>query len=214
MLELLVHDLKFFSNHELVIDVENIADHLEVHPGYRNAHPDHAPSPALLREKANVLRGLLNAGEQVKTAEKNAARAELILYVAMPAVYLSMQSILKNDQSYLENTGYALKGKRFKSPPTTTPPPPPTGLTVAQGKESGTLVLRGHRALPNLNYEVQICRGEPVGEASWQPLAMRASCKGIEARGLEPGQKYFFRVRSHGTGGIGPWSPIVGRMVI
>lgn len=214
MINRLEEDLKSCNNPELVLTVDNIADLLEIHPTYQVAHPDHAPSPELLREKANGLRSLVNAGDQAKGSETNAAREELLLFAGLPAAYLNTVSVLRNDPSILQNTGYAIKGKRSRTASNTTPPPPPTGLQVTQSEVSGTLCLSGHKPRANLSCEIQICKGEPLGESSWLPFAMRTGCRKIEVSGLEPGQKYFFRMRSHGPGGHGPWSAIVSRMVI
>lgn len=217
MPDLLDANFKDLSNAELIMEIESIAELLAVHPGYQNAHPEHAPSPELLKEKAANLRNADRAAvnkDRAKMAERDKAREDLELFAKLPASYMSIQAILKQDTSYLQNTGYPPKKKGSKGASTTTGPTAyPSNITVQQGEETGSLVVKGHSSHPRASHDLQICCGTPTGEDSWSMVGTQINCKFI-VKGLQPGQRYYFRMRSHGPGGTGPWSPPVDRIVI
>jgi hypothetical protein len=61
--------------------------------------------------------------------------------------------------------------------------------------------------------EVQFTE-DPSSEASWVQAGLYTKASKMEVSGLQPGKKYYFRVRYLGGNGAGPWSEIVSLICI
>ncbi|MBU5637633.1 fibronectin type III domain-containing protein [Geomonas sp. Red69] len=80
--------------------------------------------------------------------------------------------------------------------------------------EGHSIVARASAVKGARSYEIWVCEGDPLSEASWRHLTTSGRVNRIEITGLTPGRLYYFRIRAVGAVDAGPFSNFVSMMAI
>jgi len=187
----------------------------EAHHFHGANWPDWVPGAGKFREHADILsRSVKAAGNRDRemVRARDQAHAEALLSINLNANYIVMRALHEKNESLCQNVGYVLRTKtkrHFGTSVRNTPLP----LTLKNGPDPGTVIVRFEKDHAAGSYQLQICKGEPVGEESWGDQGIYKSCR-IVVGNLERANWYYFRVRSHGDNQTSPWSPTVGIIVV
>jgi hypothetical protein len=188
----------------------------EAHPFHRDNWPDWVPGWGKFREHADLLAIAVKAAEnkdREKTKERDQAHADTLVAVNLNANYIVMRSIHEKDESLLHNVGYQLKEKTKKGVLSSSLRDTPLHPKAKHGEHPGSAAVTFERDPAARLYQLQICKGEPVGEESWGDYGLHKKCR-VLANNLDRASWYYFRVRSHGDNEVGPWSAPVGIIVL
>jgi len=203
------------NHHALVGWLLDTATKQEEHPTLFKDVPDWVPGPAQLRQHAAALTQKEEAAkykDTQATKERDLERVATLESIHGNAAYIVMRSRHENDDSLLYNKGHEVKEKGRKSPAPIPLSRLPLKVTVKRGDEDGSVVLIIEKDPGAGVYEVQICKGMPTGEESWQLLGRFKKVR-VFVPGLERAGWYYFRVRSHGDNEWSPWSAPVDIIV-
>lgn len=153
---------------------------------------------------AEKIMAALNAGP-METAEKNAARAALLLALRNYASYVQIQSA--NDMAVLLSSGFEPVSTNRVSLPL----PQPTAPVVKNGNTTELIV--SVTSVPNArSYET---RFKPEDGVNWQQSVFTTGSRNITLSGLTPGQAYTVEVRAvGGATGLSPWSDPTTRISV
>lgn len=205
---------------QLNITLLTIADCLERHHFFKDNWEHYVPGPSNFRGHASELAELSPAAERgdsdVKAAREEARlRAELSIHVA--ADYMVIRAVEQKNPALLHDTGIPLKVKPTnKNGKAVSAASVQIILTVSHlGKEPGVALLKGKHIRNGGPYHLQFCKGEPVSEQSWiNSDGHYKTCGRIVLRNLESANRYYFRIRSDGPDGPGPWSQAVCLVIL
>ena len=203
---------------ELVPWLLDTATLQEAHPFHSTNWPDWVPGAKKLREHAESLSVAVKAAEnkdKEKTRERDQMHADTLLDITLNASYIVMRWHHEKDESLLHNVGHQLKEKTAtkKSSGHTSVKSTPLVLWVKNGPDISSVSVRFEKDPAAGSYQLQICKGEPIGEESWGDYCFHKSCRAI-VRNLDRASWYYFRVRSHGNNETSPWSAPVGIIVV
>jgi hypothetical protein len=186
-------------------------------------HEDHQgdntiPSP--LANGAKIIEGgkqmitlsmAAEGGDRFRVAEVAAFRPQADLQVSGTVNWVVTRSVVENKPSIRENLH--LEEKKEKRQLKSSGPAGvkmPVKVKVHRSDDhSGTVYISLSKDPYASMYYVQYCQTNPADEASWADGAQSDGCRGIEIKGLNPGEVYHFRVRCFGGGQYSPWSQIV-----
>jgi len=203
-------------NHmELISWLLDTATLQEAHPFHSVNWPDWVPGASNFRQHAAVLSSTGKAAENKdrgKVKERDQEHADTLLSISLNANYIVMRSIHEKDESLLHNVGYVLKNKTKKSNGTSISNTP-LALKIKTGPDPGSVTVRFEKDMAAGSYQLQICKGEPVGEESWGDQAYYKGRR-VTVSNLDRASWYYFRVRSHGNNTTSPWSAPVGIIVV
>lgn len=204
---------------QLNVTLLTIADCLERHPYFKDNWARYVAGSPEFRGHAAELAELTPAAERGDIDKKKARvearqRAELSIYAA--AGYAVVRAIDQKDPTLLHGIGIPLKMKKGKSGKAVSPASVQIVLTANhQGKETGVAVLKGTHVRGGGPYHLQFCKGEPASEQSWANSdGHYKSCSRIVLKNLESANRYYFRIRTDGPEGIGPWSQSVSLVIL
>jgi hypothetical protein len=189
---------------------------LEVHEEHQgeNAVPPPLAGPAKIKDNGNQMVALSLAaegGDRFKTAQKDAFRPQAELQVSATVNWIVIKSVVENKPSIRGNLPIEeKKGRKTVRSSLSAAVTAPLNPKVKRSDEhSGTAYINVGRVPYASMYFVQYCQDNPADEASWIDGGQSDSCRGIEVKGLKPGEVYHFRVRCFGAGQYSPWSQIV-----
>jgi hypothetical protein len=121
-------------------------------------------------------------------------------------------TVAKGDPSIIVKSG--IPSYETLRTPDTAPPAAPQNLTVRQGDNSGTLVVRYQADRQHSINDIQVNTGDPNVEADWKPAGMFSGGK-ANLGGFTPGTVIWVRVRTVGLKGVmGAWSDPAKIMVV
>lgn len=189
---------------------------LEVHEDHQgdNSIPPPLANGTKIKDNGHHMIALSVAaegGDRFKTAEKDAFRPQAELQVSATVNWVGTRSVLENKPSIRQNLPIEEKKERkaARSSLTAGVVAPSKGRVKRSDDHSGTIYISVGK-VPNASmYFVQFCQDNPADEASWVDGGQSDSCRGIEVKGLKPGEVYHFRVRCFGGGQFSPWSQII-----
>jgi hypothetical protein len=188
----------------------------EAHPFHRVNWPDWVPGAVQFRQHAEALAVAVKAAEnkdREKTRERDQLHADILESVTINANYIVMRARHEKDEGLLHNVGYVLKEKTRKNSGQPSISTTPLDLKVKNGGDAGSVALRFSKDPAAGSYQLQICKGDPAGEASWADQGIYKNCM-VTVKNLERASWYYFRVRSHGNNQASPWSSAVGIIVV
>jgi hypothetical protein len=200
---------------ELIPWLYDTATLQEAHAYHGSNWPDWMPGPRKFREHASSLTSGQEAAKNKDTAklrELEKEHAATLMSINMNATYIVMRSILENNESLLHNVGYVLKEQTKRSNTLTSIRMTPMVLTVKRGPEPGSIVVKFERDPGAGLYHLQICKGQPSGEDSWEDEGLHKSCR-VVVKDRELATWCFVRGRSQGDNETGPWSEPVGIII-
>lgn len=188
----------------------------EAHPFHGSNWPDWVPGASKFRQHADLLASAVKAAEnkdREKVKERDQTHADTLLSVSLNANYIVMRWHHEKDESLLHNAGYVVKERTKKGYAQTSIRHTPSDLKIKNGPDTGSVTVRFERDPAAGLYQLQICKGEPVGEESWGDKGLYKSCR-IVVNNLDRATWYYFRYRSHGDNETSPWSAPVGIIVV
>ncbi|GFO68098.1 hypothetical protein GMLC_16770 [Geomonas limicola] len=217
-------NLRRLTYPELHMVLTTASDALEVHSFFRDNWESYVPNYLILRNHLVKLKEFgvgADRGDRDMKAQRDQVRARAELDILLIINYVVMRAIEKQDPSLLQNTGLPLKElKTARSSYRIAPTSVPVVLTAKHkktrlGVESGTAILAGKHVKMGGPYHLQICKGHPASEESWcTPGGHYRECGNIILNNLESANEYFFRIRSDGPDGPGPWSQVVSLVIV
>lgn len=219
--DILDTNLRRQSHNEFNVTLHTIADALESHPFFKDNWEQYVPGPAQFRSHAAQLKELTimaDRGDREMKAERDRLRALAEFHIDLAGKYMVVRSADKNDPSMLHTTGLPLKMKPIKtvSKGAGSWIMVPITVTAKHAKgQSGVAIIQGKHVRKGGPYLLQFCKGEPVSEDSWCTSGGHyKSCSKIVLTNLEPANRYYFRMRSEGPEGTGPWSQPVNLIIL
>ena len=205
---------------EFNVTLHTFADSLESHPFFKDNWEPYVPGSSHFRDHATRLKELgigADRGDCVLKAERDAARGLAELHIDIAVKYMVVRAVDKNDPTILHGAGLPLKSKPQKSSSrSVSSAPVPITLTAKHQKgKSGSVIIEGKHVRKGGPYLLQICKGEPVSEEYWySPGGDYKNCGKIVLSNLEPANRYYFRMRTDGPEGPGPWSQAVSLIIL
>jgi hypothetical protein len=195
------------------------AEALEVHFFWKENWVDWVAGAAQFRGHAAFLKEVgaaADRGDSAKKAEREAGRSMAQLHIDTAVKYMVVRAVHKQDPTLLHNVALPFKSRPHKSAMRVYGATAPIHLGVKHVKgKSGHILITGRHVRNGGPYLLQICKGEPTSEESWySPGGHYISCSKIVVQGLEPANRYFFRMRTDGPDGPGPWCQPVSIIVL
>jgi hypothetical protein len=141
-------------------------------------------------------------GDRVYKFKRDVVREESQDKYSSIAHYLT--TLAGGDPNRLQDTGMGLRYRGARSNKATVASLVPYNVTLRHGLQSTELVLGCGRPSGVGGVEVQMCT-DPSSEANWSPSSSSKNCTHLVFTGLQPGQKYYFRIRYILATGTGPW---------
>ncbi|MBK9148701.1 MAG: fibronectin type III domain-containing protein [Flavobacteriales bacterium] len=143
---------------------------------------------------------LNNGGKQDRLAQAAAVK-QVKSNIKILAGYV--QAVSGGDPIKIASAAFATR--KVPQPPAPMPAPPNLRLVITT--KPGELKARWGGVKDKRIYELQICDGDPLVPANWQPLVM-TSRNFFLITGLVSHQAYSVRVLAVGALGVGPWSDV------
>ncbi|MBJ6751503.1 fibronectin type III domain-containing protein [Geomonas anaerohicana] len=165
---------------------------------------EHKEAIARELEKANAL-------NVSTTKELDAAVAAALEDVHTNASYLVLRAKHEKDDSWLHNNGYQPKEKAKRGHDRSVSASI-LGLRAKNSPNIAEVSLSWDKDLAAGSYQLQICKGHPQGEGSFEDYGFLTKVR-VVIGNLERASWYHFRVRSIGHNEFGPWSEAVGIIV-
>jgi hypothetical protein len=204
------------NHHALVGWLLDSATKQEQHPYFKSGEtPEWAAGPARFRQHAVALSQKEEAAkfkDSHAMKERDQERAATLESIHNNAAYIIMRARHENDEGSLENTGHELKEKTKKAHAPVPISSLPLKVIAKRGDDPGSVVLTIERDPGAGIYQVQICKGTPTGEESWQDFGNFKKVR-LFIPNLERSGWYYFRVRSLGDNEASPWSAPVDIIV-
>ena len=197
------------GHHALVGWLLDAAAKQEEHPYHGKNTPEWVVGPPQFRQHAAALNQKEEAAKYkdiMASKERDLERVATLESIHSNACYIVMRARHEKDESLLHNTGYELKEKTKRTHAPVSVSRLPLKITAKRGDEAGSVVLTIERDPGAALYYVQICKGVPTGEESWQDLGSYKKVR-VFVQDLERAGWYYFRVRSQGDNDTSPWSP-------
>lgn len=201
--------LSELSNSAYANTAESIIINVETHPDTPKETPKPYPTVQDVRASFTKFKDLFHAaenGDRIKMEQRNTARK-----VSQSDIYNYGHFLMTSgmDIQYLHEVGILAKqspGK--KNARANASSVQPGNVKIAHGKNSGELVLKcsPHDGANMMDVEMAT---DPSAEANWVHVNFFPHASKMEVTGLEPGKKYYFRVRYMGGNGPGPWAELV-----
>ena len=205
---------------ELHVTLLGMADALERHPFFKDNWAPYVPGPSNLRAHAYELKELgvgADRGDRGMKADRDLARGRAELSFDVAIKYMVIRAVEQKNPSLLLNAGAPLKVKPAKSASRATHAASVQITLIARHirGQSGVALLEGKHIRQGGPYQLQICKGEPVSDESWHYRGGHyKSCGKIVVKELEPANWYYFRIRTDGPEGPGPWSQVASLIIL
>jgi len=209
--------LRDLSDGDLALQLEIMADILEDHRAYKGQDlPPCIPGPPNFREHSVELKHASAAAQLDENAEPGriaAVRENSIQDLTFSIQYVVMFSTHEKDPTLLDKLGLETRHRSFTKE-TLRVPDKPTKFSVKHNTgSSGSVNASTNSWEGKGSVELQICEGDPADEASWRTLNIFHSCR-MRVDGLEPARRCYFRARLRNDAGNGPWSDVVGLIIL
>ena len=204
------------SYSELIPWLLDAATLQEAHPFHGTDWPGWVPGASRFREHADLLAFAVKAAENMdreKVKERDQAHADTLLSVNLNATYIVMRWHHEKDESLLHNAGYQLRENTKKGSVRISIRKTPLDLKAKNGPGPGSTTLIYSKDPAAGIYQLQLCKGVPVGEGSWGDYGFNKSCR-VVVSNLDRASWYYFRVRSQGDNETSPWSAAVGIIIL
>jgi len=193
---------------EFLVRTDSIIANLKGHPLIADGIPPPFLNLEQLDQMNESFRELFHAaknGDRVKISQRDLYRPKV--QDGFIKLGLFVRAKAGDDPSILVTTGFEVRERAPRKKRGSGPLPAPSNVKVKHGELSGVLLLKCSRVPAAINYEVQIVEGDASVESNWQPAGHFVGSSRIEIPNLEPGKKYFFRIRCIGAANAaGPWS--------
>ena len=206
---------------ELNVTLLSIADCLERHEFFKVNWETYVPGPPHFRGLATEIHDLgvgADRGDSVMKAKREEARDRAELSIDVATKYMVVRAVEQKNPGLLQETGVPYKVKKAKSKNKSKGSGASVTITLTAVHlkgVSGGVILKGKHLRSGGPYMLQICKGEPVSEESWySPGGDYSSCNKIILKNLDPANRYYFRIRTDGPEGPGPWSQVVSLIVL
>ncbi|GFO64057.1 fibronectin type III domain-containing protein [Geomonas paludis] len=196
---------------EIIRASDDLLTSLSKDPSIMQSIYDVLPNQEKLQEARDRHRSLFHQvvdGAHDKEPELEAARND---HIAKMSLVTGMATLTgKHDPSIPQKLGLVHQnaGKRGSA----------AGLSVPGNfrmmYEGRSIIARGSAVKGARSYEIWVCEGDPLAEASWRHHATSGKINKIEITGLTPGRLYYFRIRAVGARDAGPWSTFISMMAI
>lgn len=175
---------------------------------FPNPNPDLATLGDLVQDYTNKHEIASRRGSALEISQKNESRKSLLGALRSLALYANEQA--RGQISKLLSTGLQLMAQpRIKQIPGVT-----ERITLRDGRISGQIRV-DFKVVPDAwAYEIAIGRMEEGGGISWLKSYQSSSSRSNVLPEIEPGIRYYVRVRARNNKGIGDWSEavsIIGR---
>ena len=167
-----------------------------------------APTLAVVQTTATTFSTALTAasdGGKTKTADKNAARSELLGLLQNLALYV--QQTCNEDLAVLLSSGFDAQ----KEPHPAGVLPAPQNVTLTQSMLSGQLDFRGGAVVNASAYEGQMTAD--LNKDAWATVGVFTASR-FSLDDVKPGTTYWARERAIGSAGPGAWSDAVSAIAI
>lgn len=201
----LVPPAKKLSPSNYISATDHIVERLKLHPLMQHGIPDPYPKlEDLIRvntEHKTYYQGGLN-GDRIYKFKRDVSRQTSQKMYSDMAAFLT--ALADGDPNKLQDTGYEVRFSGVRQTATYNPLLPPFNPTVKHAGEEGVLILSCGRVPGVGSIEVMMTL-DPSDENSWQDCIKSSNCSHLQVKGLQPGQKYYFRIRYIGATGAGPW---------
>jgi hypothetical protein len=200
--------------------LHGLADALDANELYNTNRPSWVPAGEKFRAHVAAMKELgvgAERGDTLLKERRQEVRDISELDMDSSICYLRSIAIDQRNPAMLHGLGLPLKDTAQKgSRRLTAPQMIEIHLSVRHLRgESGAIVVEGAHIRNGGPYLINICKGEPGSEASWfNPGGHHKTCSKIIVRGLEPANRYYFRMRTDGPEGPGPWSQAVSIIVL
>lgn len=201
---------KALTHADFLARAESILSSLANHPLVSEPIPEPFPSLAKLKEITDAYRESYYAavnGDRVKISQRDLLRPRVEEEFVSLAAFLTQKA--GKDQFMLVDLGFEVRERAAKSTHVSSSLVAPSNVTAKHGELPSVIILRCSRTYGTGSYEVQISEGDSSVEENWRPAGHYMHASRMEVKGLEPGRRYSFRLRSIGPDGPGPWSAIV-----
>lgn len=178
-------------------------------------HPEWVAGPLRFRQHASALSQKEEAAKYKDTQamkERDLERMATLESINNNACYVIMWARHQNDETILHHVGHEVKEKTKRVHAPASVSAQPLKVTVKRGDQPGSVVLSVERDPGAGIYQVQLCKGVPTGEDSWQNLGNFRKVR-IFISDLERAGWYYFRIRSIGDNETSPWSAPVDIIV-
>ena len=197
------------SNAKFLTTTESLITNLENHPETPKEVPKPYPTLQDLKDSFAKFKDLHHAaenGDRVKIEQRNLIRKTTEGDFKNYGHFLITAGM---DTYYLLDVGFSVKqpsGK--KNAPANASLVRPENPRVKHGEISGKMVLRCTPTDGAAIMDVEMTE-DPSTESSWIHVNYYTHASKMEVTGLQPGKKYYFRIRNIGGNGPGPWSELV-----
>ncbi len=170
---------------------------------FPDVQPDLPAYTALVTDYRQKLEIAKNGGSLVEITAKNKARTALLKAMKQWAFYVNMTA--EGDTNLLASSGFILMGQ----PQAARVPFPPRYGVLEDGATSGEMNLRFEAIASAWEYEYQIAEGlDGDGQPAWGELVRTTNSLKNPLASLEPGRKYYARVRARNGKGESDWSTV------
>lgn len=188
----------------------------EKNPFHGTTMPDWVPAWARFRQHADALINFSKAAENkdiARAKERDDEQAAALLSININACYIVMRAKHENNDGLLHDMGYEFKEKAKKVHVSNAISQLPMILRLKRGSDPGSVVVIFQMDPAAGLYQLQMCKGEPAGEGSFEDAGNFKTIRNI-INNLERASWYYFRGRGHGNNESGPWSAPVGIIVV
>lgn len=193
------------SDSPLITKADHILGRMEKSAAYPTPNPPLAALQAGVSKFQDSLAAAVDGGK-LKTAQKNAAREELLEILRALALYV--QQTCKGDLTTLLCSGFDAQKERAPVGEL----PPPHGVTLTQTTMTGQLELRAE-PVPNAASYIAQYTTKLNDPDSWVDCGYPTGAR-IKIDDLTPGTLYYGRMRAIGTAGPSAWSEPVSAYAI
>ncbi len=211
-----IQTLKNYSDGDLAVHLENMADLLDAHLAFQDANRSPCvPGGNELRVHSAEIKVTSIAAKQdpTKGPARDAAREKALQSVTFCCQHAVMFATHVNDPSHLDTIGM----ERAKKPTRNTKPVLPKQfekfLVTHFPEESGAVKIHVNNWDGKGSVDVQICYGDPSREDSWSTVKIGHSCV-FSIHQLESARRAFFRARLLNDAGVAPWSKVVELIIL
>lgn len=205
---------------EYYVTLHDFADGLDANAYYNTNRPGHLPPGSKFRDHVAAMKEFgvgAERGDILLKEKRQAVRDDSELDMESAMSYMKSIAIGMRDPTILRTLSLPSKENHQKSSHKSVSPNAVEihlELRRVKGK-SGYIVVLGSHVRGGGPYLINICKGEPVSEESWyNPGGHYKNCRRIVLEGLEPGVRYYVRMRSDGPEGPGAWSHPVSIIVL
>lgn len=202
--------LRIVNGFDKLADSDLLAKANNIHTGINGNASFPTPTPTLAQLQTGIdafstALAVAQTGSPLERAVKNQKKQDLIALLHTLGNYV--QFTANGDVVVAQSSNFDTNKPLSPAPPVT----PPANLQLADGENSGDMVLSFDRVLGAKSYIYQ-CTPDPLTENSqWE--SKTGTVKKAIFSNLEAAKRYWFRVMAVGINGQGVYSEVVSRIV-